>query len=180
MAQANNPLVDAAQIVAGASAAIQAVVVIAAAAFAVRQVREASRSRGAAATMQLWSSLHTEAASERRRILYEDISPKYPEISDEQRQMLHRIVNDFHFIGYLVRSGLVEFELLAGLYYGTVIRCWDAAKPYIMDQREKRGTLFAEYFEYFYLRCLQYMNEQRPDERVRTWIKEIETANAGD
>ena len=159
-------VVDAAQVVAAVATLLQTIVVIVAAIFGVHQLNESRRSRGVTAALDIFNRIHNREASQRRWRLYREIGPAYPDITHEQELVMQDVISDMYYLGYLVEEKLVEFRLVAGLYYGTAIRCWRACEPYIRDERARRGTKFAHYFEKFYLRCVEYMAEEHPDEYV--------------
>jgi hypothetical protein len=160
---------DTAQIVAAVAAVIQTVIVAVAAAYGLVQLSEAKRSRRMSAVMPIFERLHDAEATERRRLLYQEIAPAFPNLSPAQESIIQEVISDFHFVGYLVEKRLIEFHLVADLYYGTVVRCWQACEPYVQRDRQRRGTRYAAYFESFYYRCLEYGRIYKAAEPVLTF-----------
>jgi hypothetical protein len=146
-------------------------VVVIAAIYALGQVRESKKSRSADIALHLFERLHNRNASERRRALYQEIPAAYPALSEEQDRIVQDVISDFYMVGYLVEEKLLDFEIIAGLYYGSVIRAWQVTEPYIMRERQRRGTAYAHYFESLYHRCQAYRSAQRPTDDPTIYLK---------
>jgi hypothetical protein len=166
---------DLSQVVGAAAAVIQAVVVVIAAIYALGQVRESKKSRSADIALHLFERLHNRSASERRRTLYQEIPAAYPTLTYEQDRIVQDVISDFYMVGYLVEEKLLDFELVAGLYYGSVIRTWQVTEQYIMHERSRRGTAYAHYFESLYRRCREYQLARRPTDDPTIYLKAAET-----
>jgi hypothetical protein len=160
---------DTAQVVAAVAAVVQTIIVTLVAGYGVVQLVEARRARRVSAIMPIFERLHSPEATARRRRLYQEIGPAGDTLTPEQETVLQAVIADFYFVGYLVEKELVEFRLMADLYYGTVVRCWQICEPYIMRDRVRRGTYYASYFETFYRRCVDYREKHRADEVVQTF-----------
>lgn len=161
-----------AEAVSAAAAVVQTVVVAIAAVYGLIQLAEARRARRVDTVLPIFDRLHSPEAAARRRRVYNEIGPAFPTLNSEQEAVMQEVISDFYLVGYLVERGLVEFALVADLYYGTVVRCWRACAPYIERDRERRGTRYASYFELFYYRCLSYGAETHSLEAVNTFRDE--------
>lgn len=150
---------------------IQAIVVIIAAIFAFYQVREANRARRDAVALALIERLNDVEAAQRRRRVY-SLKPKQVLCpSEQQLSDMGQVANEFHALGFLLKQGVVDERTVLGLYYGAATRGWAVLSPWIMKQRAKRGTLYAEYFEYLKDRAAIYIKEDRPGESPQVWRK---------
>jgi hypothetical protein len=148
--------------VAGNWATVGAAVVVAVAAiYGVRTLREAQRSRRLTSMMPLFDRLHGPEAAERRRELYQRIRFRDGDLCPADEKIVQQIVTDFHIVGYLVENGLVEFKLIAELYYTAVLKCWDACEDYILAEHRRRHTTdYASYFKSLRERCTCYSGEK--------------------
>ena len=127
------------------------------------QSREARRTRQLTTILGGYERLHGRAARDGRRELYQTASKKSPHISNDDQQLIESVIADFQFLGQLVEMGLVDSDVVADLYYSTVIRCWQACKPFIDDERNRRNsTRYAYYFEYLYDRCVDFQRRKYP------------------
>jgi uncharacterized protein DUF4760 len=157
----------------GVATLIQAIVVVIAVIYGIRQVKEAQRARAIAAFLPLFQALNSPESSALRRKLYTEIPNDRSQLTEEQENIVNGIVNQLDFLGFLTENGLLEFDLVAALYYGTIIRCWDHAYPYVEKQRELRKTHFAYYFEALNRRCLTYISSHRLGERIQTYKRPL-------
>jgi hypothetical protein len=60
------------------------------------------------------------------------------------------VVNVCHYLDHLgsvVRHGLIDLEVVAGLMGESILMSWGALAPYIYKERERRGLDYAGYFE---------------------------------
>lgn len=147
---------------------IQTVIMAVAAVFALRQLKQAETTRRSQIGFHFVNRLNDVAARKRRYEVYGKICKKKPtRLSTKDEETLGLVANEFHSLGYMVSCGLVDKDLVLGLYYGTVARLWRAMLPWIEIQRNKRGTRYAEYFEYLAVLSEEYIQLSRPAETVR-------------
>ena len=163
---------DAAPIITAVAAALQTIIVAVASVYGLFQLAEARRSRRVSAVMPVFARLHSREAAERRRRLYQEIGPATGALTHDQEMVLQEVISEFYFVGYLVDKKLLEFRLVADLYYGTVVRCWTICEKYVMRDRARRGTQYASYFESFYWLCLEYGRLYRPADKITTFTGE--------
>jgi hypothetical protein len=139
--------------IAALSAALQAVVVIAAAGYAWWQVRESRRSSDLASLIHLYAVIDTDAAHEDRRRLFNELPADLAGIvSDDEYALLRRIVRDFNFLGDLVALKLVKFKLIAESHARPISRVWQRIAPWVQQQRQQERR-FAAAFEELSGRC---------------------------
>jgi hypothetical protein len=135
--------------------------------YGLRQVQEARRAREASVILEVFQRLHSRDASARRHRIYREMTgasrPLTPELEDDVRQT----INEFDLLGYLTLSRVVPNAAVLNLYYATVIRVWNATADYVREQREARGTTYAQYFEQLVHICVVETAEHRPLETVR-------------
>lgn len=157
-------LVQWSPVIGAAAGAVQAIVVIVAAVYAYRQVRESRNARRADVTLQLLERLNDERVTLRKRRMYQVVAKRIDHPRDRDERLLSQIANEYHAIGYVLKLGLIDSEVILGIHYGSVCRAWRVMQPWIMKQREARGTLYAEYFEYLRDEAKEYMRQKRPRE----------------
>lgn len=147
----------------------QAIVVIVAAIFAYYQVREANRTRRDAVALALIERLNDAEAGRRRRRIYAMSAKQVLRPSERELADMSQVANEFHALGFLLKRGVVDEATVLGLHYGAVTRAWSVLSPWIMEQRKRRGTLYAEYFEHLKDRAALYIAKERPAETPRAW-----------
>ena len=150
------------QVIATIAVAVQAIVVVVAAIYAYRQVREAQASRRSSVALHVFEGLNQDEAIHRRYELYKSIAPRIRSTRKKDDILLGRITNDFNATGFLLKHGLIDDELVITLYYAATIRCWEIMRPWIERQRVQRGDeYYAEGFEYLYEQTVVYRSRHR-------------------
>ncbi len=137
--------------------AVQTLAVIVALIYAVRQVKEANKARTISVFLPVYEQINSPESVANRKSLYNDLPHDVKLYSEGHNTLANTIVNQFDFLGYLSANHLADKYLILPLYYGTIIRCWEACLPYITHQRELRKVNFAEYFEFLYRHCLDFI-----------------------
>ena len=148
-------------------AMLQALVVMAVALFAKRQLRETQRARSVASFFPLFESINSAESAALRRRLHSEIRGDPAQYSDEEEDVVNGIVNQFDYLGFLAEKNLIDQDLVVAFYYGTVIRAWRSAEPYVDLQRSLRGTNFAGFFEGLKDQCLEFVETTLPDVPIK-------------
>jgi hypothetical protein len=157
-------------VIEAAAQTVQAVVVVVAAVYAYGQVRESRATRRADITLQLLARLNDQSVTLRKRRLYRVVAKRINRPRESDKRLLSQIANEYHAIGYVLKLGLIDREVILGIHYAAVCRAWKAMEPWVMSQRAERGTLYGEYFEYLRDEAKEYMRLTRPDEYAsQTW-----------
>jgi Domain of unknown function (DUF4760) len=167
------PSQETVQVFIAIAALLQVLVLIIAALFAKHQISEMKSARSAAIYLSLYEEINSPEAVERRRIVYSSThNHSVEDIPETVRKDINNLINQLDFLGFMVESDLVSLDLIAPFYYGTVIRCWDATREFVMSERLKRSTMFAEYFEKLFVHCKNYVARERPSEHVyyEKWV----------
>ena len=149
--------------IAAVATALQALVVIVAALYARNQVAEARQARADAKKsrdFQLLLQLHTvfdsDNAREDRRRLHNELPPNLgSELTRSQEDLVYRVVETFEFVGQLVRSGVLEFDLITETHARPISRNWQRLEPWIAAKRV-RDPNFAEGCVDLGRQCLQW------------------------
>lgn len=144
---------------------MQTIIMTLATIYALKQLKESETTRRSQIGFYFVSRLNDATARKRRYEVYGRICrKKITKLSKKDEEILGLVANEFHSLGYMVNCELVDKDLVLGLYYGTVARLWKAMVPWITIQREKRGTKYAEYFEYLAILSEEYIELKRPTE----------------
>jgi len=136
------------------STAFMAFVVLIAAILAVLQLREISRSRAVSAFMELSRFLQREEIRKARGILIN--IPKDRNLEDwsvEEREAAEKASHTYDVAGIMVFKKLIEEDLIVNEWRDSIIKCWEAAEPMIMEYRKGRGEDFWDAFEMLYERA---------------------------
>jgi hypothetical protein len=137
------------------------VILIAAAYYALTQVKEARRARMLAIVMPLRYELDSLESRQNRYTLFNELPENLTSLTDEQDLIVDRVVVEYDNIGSLVINDLIDFQLMAALYSKSTERCWRRVKQWVEEERGRRGgASYAEPFEMFATRCIEY-NAQR-------------------
>lgn len=155
------------EIVTATCSVIQTGLLCVAAIYGFRQVREARRNRQLTAAFPLFNAINSRESVERRRALYLKVPKDASAANTEEKLLVNDVINQLDFLGYLTRVENLELEIVLGLYYGTIIRCWQHSTPYVLEERIVRGTHFAEHFEWIANRALEYQDKRHPFETVQ-------------
>lgn len=141
---------------------VQAIVIIVTVVYAALQHRELKKSRSVSAFLPFFDSINTGEMASMRSELYNNNTFNNPSsLDDDEEKIVNTVINQLDYLGFLTSKGLVDERFVCELYYGTVIRCWEHANPYITHQRKLRGTDFAEYFEKLNKDCIEYIRKEK-------------------
>lgn len=135
------------------STAFMALAILITAIFAVLQLREASRSRKVAAFTDISQFLQREEIRKARRTLFEISEKNFKDWSIEEREEAEKACHPYDLAGIMVSEKLIEEGLIVKKWRYSIIRCWEAAKPMIMEYRKDRGKDFWGDFEWLYERA---------------------------
>lgn len=136
---------------------VQTVILLGAAYFAVGQVREAGRSRKLAILMPLRYDIDSPAARHNRYMLFNELPEDLTSLDGAQDSVVDRVVVEYDHLGQLVRAQLIDFKLVALWYAPSTERCWRRVRPWVEQERERRGgASFAVAFEELAQRCIKY------------------------
>ncbi len=119
----------------------QFVVVLAAAAFALRQLRQLHRQNELQATLPFLAIQRSDAYFEAMAAVENAIAnPPGPEFQWQDWQTaehwrLRWMGNLFNEIGLLINAGLIDGNVVQGSYHHHIVRAWDALLPYTALRR---------------------------------------------
>ena len=131
---------------ANAATFIEVLVVIIAAVYAYDQLREASKSRNLTAAMEMINLLGKKEIKDDIAAL--DELPKNPnKVKNGQWDQIYSVSHSFNRVGLLVERGLLQQDILLGMYAETIISTWNKLKPYIDHKRETKIRRYQHYFE---------------------------------
>lgn len=144
---------------------IQTVILIAASYYALNQFREARRARVLAILMPLRYEIDGPESRENRFKLFNELPEDLTSLTREQDLVVDQVVVEYDNLGKLIRVGLVDFEVLASMYSLSTERCWRRVAPWVAKERERRGGgLYAEPFQMFAERCIEYNAQTHTEE----------------
>jgi hypothetical protein len=132
------------------STAFSAVVIFVAAIIAVWQLCEMRKARQLDAFINLIQILQDEKIREARGILLEKLSKKeFKEWTDDERKQADKACQAYDIVGMMSSKKHIDSKLAAE-WHNSIIKCWKAAEPMIMQYRKKRGKDFWHDFETLY------------------------------
>ena len=146
---------------------VQTVLLCVAAVYGFRQVREARRNRQLTAAFPLFNAINSRESVEKRRALYLEVPNDATAANTQEKLLVNDVINQLDFLGYLTRVESLELNIVLGLYYGTIIRCWHHSAPYVQEERFTRETHFAEHFEWIASRAHEYQDRHHEFEKVQ-------------
>ena len=132
------------------STAFMALVIFITAIVAARQLKEISKSRKVDTFMRLSEYLQREEIREARGTLISTSGKRYEDWSKEEAEATEKACHTYDYAGVMARRKLIEKSLVANEWRDSIIKCWEAAKPMIMEYRKKRGADFWVGFEKLY------------------------------
>jgi hypothetical protein len=150
--------------IAAIAAAIQTVILVAAAYYAFTQVREARRIRLLNIIISLRHDIDSQKSRQNRYALFNELPDDLTSsLTAEQDQVVDRVVVEYDNIGSLVINGFIDFDLVASLYGNSTERSWKRTEPWIQKERIRRnGAPYAPYFEEFAKKCIEYNTQKHP------------------
>lgn len=135
--------------IAAIAAAIQTVVLIAAAYYAFTQAKEARRVRLLNILISLRHDIDSTESRHNRYALFNELPEDLTSsLSAEQDQVVDRVVVEYENIGSLVINGFIDFDLIASLYGNSTERSWKRVEPWVQKERMRRNNApYATNFE---------------------------------
>ena len=157
---------------------LAAVLATAAAVFALRQLREMTRTRHLEAMLRVFEMMGGDEPRMQRRFIFTELKSSPDRVTPEERWKIEQVSVTFDRIGRLVQLGLVpEEELFAG-HCEVIIRCWRRLKPYIEYHRQQLGGRHAKVFEGLATLAEAYHKRHFPNDRIEivdVWSPRNET-----
>lgn len=118
--------------------------------FAALQLKEISRSRKVTAFMDLYQFLQREEIRKARGVLIGISGKNFIDWSNEEIKAAEKASHTYDVAGMMVSEKLIEEDLVVNERQDSIIKCWEAAKPMIMEYRKNRGEDFWDDFERLY------------------------------
>ncbi len=130
-----------------------ALVILITAILAVLQLREVSRSRKVTAFTDISQFLQREEIREARRTLFEISGRNFKDWSKEEIEAAEKACHTYDVAGIMVFKKLIEKDLIVNEWRYSIIKCWEVAKPMIIEYRKERGKDYWDDFEWLYERA---------------------------
>lgn len=118
-------------------AVIQTVVLVIAAIYGYRQVREMAKARDLQATIELLDIIGSDEVTRARHATF-NLLPLPPYLSEAEWSDIEKTSKAFNRAGWLLKHGLLDREMLFDMYCETIFNAWDKLRPYIVHARETR------------------------------------------
>ena len=151
---------------------VQPIVVAVTALYAAKQLHELVRARNISTLFSLFEMINSGKTADARRRIYNELRFKNPGTLDrDDEAVINELINQMDFLGFATIYRLVNSKLVISFYYGTIIRCWQDCLPYVMLERERRGTSFAEFFERLYYMSQEYLEKQKKITTLHSYQK---------
>jgi hypothetical protein len=150
--------------IAAIAAAIQTVVLTAAAYYAFTQAREARRVRLLNILISLRHDIDSSESRQNRYALFNELPDDLTSpLTAEQDRVVDRVVVEYENIASLAINGFIDFNLIASLYGNSTERSWKRVEPWIQKERMRRNSApYATNFEEFAKKCVEYNAQKRP------------------
>ena len=127
--------------IAAIAAAIQTVVLTAAAYYAFTQAREARRVRLLNILISLRHDIDSSESRQNRYALFNELPDDLTSpLTAEQDRVVDRVVVEYENIASLVINGFIDFNLIASLYGNSTERSWKRVEPWIQKERMPRNS----------------------------------------
>jgi hypothetical protein len=161
--------------IAAIAAAIQTVILAAAAFYALTQVREAKRGRLLNILISLRRDIDSTESRHNRWILFNELPDDLTSpLTAEQDRVVDRVVIEYENIGSLVVNGFIDFELMADLYGNSTERCWKRVGAWIMKERMLRNNAtYLPNFERFAEQCIEYNVQKHGGEELQIFKRVV-------
>ena len=130
--------------------AFMALVILITAIFAIFQLREVVMSRKVSAFISVCQYLQKEDARKARDILIKVLGKDFKDWSKEEIEAAEKSCSTYDIAGIMVSKKLIEKDLILDEWRNSIIKCWEAAKPMIIEYRKDRGEDFWDDFEKLY------------------------------
>ena len=138
------------------STAFMALVIFATALIAVWQLFEIRKSRQSDAFMNLILVLQREDIREARRILREELANKeFKNWSKDEKKQAERACHTYDTAGLMSSKKHIDSKLVVE-WHDSIVKCWEAAYPMIMEYRKARSEDFWHNFEELYKMAKKY------------------------
>jgi hypothetical protein len=132
--------------IAAISAACGTLIVLAAAAYAYLQVREARLARTMSILWAFHDRYHADPLRTFRRRLIAGELGDLNQLDGADVSALANLIDLLEFLGILVERKLLDFNLVLTVFSYSPPRVWKAVEPYILPRR-KRPPYYGAYFE---------------------------------
>ncbi len=149
-------------IVSAVSTAVMTFVIFLASIAAICQLIELRNSRQLDAFINLIQVLQKEDIREARRILIEKVAKKeYKDWSLDERKQSERVCHTYDTAGIMSSKKHIDGKLVVANWHDSITKCWEAAKPMIMEHRKERGKDFWDNFEELYNEAVKYEKNRK-------------------
>lgn len=102
------------------------------------EIRESIRSRHLDGMRYVRRMIGTDAASENRKWVYQELKKaNWPLSSEDDRRAL-AICRDFDHVGFLCRHGLIPVKLVVETYNRNILDMWNRLERFIVQWRQER------------------------------------------
>ena len=139
------------------SSVANTIIVLVAAIFAVRQIKEAAKARYISVLFEMFRDMHQDRASADRQFIYSNTFDDYKTCSPEDQVRIERVINLYQRIAYLASKKLVPSEFILDMYSGTYKSVWQKLGNYIETRRTATKVAnYAKAFEEFAKQAIEY------------------------
>jgi hypothetical protein len=157
------------EVISATSAAIQAIAVIFAIAYAARELRSAATDRHLALIFKLHDILSDPKARAARYYIFNKLPSEPGNLSHEDYSIARDTWDLMNLIGTLAHHNLASRKLILELYSGQAVRLWYKLEPHIKHYRMEQGN-FAVHFEELAKMSMAYrkrhLGEEKPSFHV--------------
>jgi hypothetical protein len=142
---------------------VQTAAVLIAARFAIRQLREATRTRALDGFLAISYEIASSEAAASRKLIYTKDFKKW---SDDERHMAEEVCVTFDRMGVLVLHGLIPEDVALSMYFDVILRTWKRLEPFVKKERERRQMdLWMMRFERLAEKCEKHWMQELDDHR---------------
>ena len=122
---------------------------------AVRQFQEARVANQLPVVLDMFHGLRTETFYAHEDYVLKHLQNDCPAtlgysgLSGASRAAFQTVASFYTSIGGMVAFRLISKDLASALFGSRMLRVWAVMEPYVHQERQTRGGVYAEYFEYF-------------------------------
>lgn len=130
--------------------AFMALIILVTVLFAAFQLRENQKYRKATAFIGVYEFLQEEYTRKARGILITLSEKNFKEWSKKEIEASEKACERYNFAGIMVSKKLIEKDFIVNEWRDSIIRCWEVAKPMIVEYRKSRGKEYWYNFDKLY------------------------------
>lgn len=137
------------EMISAISTAAMTLIILFTAFYAAFQLREIKKSRKLTAFVSLSEFLQEESTRKARGVLLKSSKKGFNNLSEEDKKAAEKACSTYELAGIMTTKKLIDKDLILK-WRDSIIKCWEAAKPMVIEYRKSRGRDYCDSFEKLY------------------------------